>query len=57
MNLLQTDIMSPELSDYEYAEEQSSLKKKHVQTKGISLAARESHKGKNDSSKGLVSIG
>lgn len=45
--------MSPELSDYEYAEEQSSLKKKEVVPKVISLSARESR----DQQKSEVSIG
>ena len=47
------DIVSPELSDYEYAEEQSSLKKKEVVPKVISLSARESR----DQQKSEVSIG
>ena len=65
----QGDIQSPELSDYEYIEEQSQLKKKKSkrgdnQHMG-SLSARESQRSEQiqnrkirlNSSKALVSIG
>lgn len=56
LHLNMNDIVSPELSDYEYAEEQSSLKKKEIVPRVISLSARESNDQPKSASIGQLSL-